>query len=492
MEKEEFILNKYNHKSKVLKGFALFLAFMLCCTIISRAIYAYRMPQVELGTVCRKSIEHSFSAMGSINAVNEVPVVLPAGLLIDKVCVREGESVTTDTVLVQLNMVSLKELIDALEERIALQEQQLKELKSNRTLAAQARKREAAFAKENLDNVTQSQELNVQQVRQRYDDATNALSAYPSWEAYYEEQIRQDTQYQSLLNDPEQEDGFHSYEEALTLSLQEAWEAGKAALENTVKEAQNALQTAENDKRVAIAQATHAKEDAEQATTDEKSNQMEIEQTIAHLKVELAVYQPLLEQEGRILSGMDGTVQTLNIRTGEKTPDTASLILADGSQGWIFETVLNHEQIMLLDGETTVSLKLQNSLGQLQNCSLLTVKKLDESNYAVTVNAGEGKLSQGMLGTLEFSRQQGPYDCCVPTSAIHSIDGRDYLFMVRETSTILGTELHVVRRQIKVLDRNDSVVALEDGALGQEEQFVTGCESELKNGDVVRPMEILP
>lgn len=143
--------------------------------------------------------------------------------------------------------------------------------------------------------------------------------------------------------------------------------------------------------------------------------------------------------------------------------------------------------MLLLNGESTVTLTLPKGYGQLTGCSLLTANRMENSGYAVTVDAGAGKLSQGMLGTLEFSSRQDPYDCCVPTSALYNINDRDYVFIIRETSTILGTELQVIRRQVKVVDRNDSFAALENGTLGQEEQFVTNCESDLKNGDVVRP-----
>ena len=487
MKKEEKIENKMHHKVKILKGFALFLAFMLCCTIISRGIYAYRMPQVELGCAERKSIEHAFAVTGSITAANEVSVLFPAGLLIDQVYVNVGDSITADTVVAQCNLNALSNLITSLTERIALQEQRLQELRSDRELAAQSRQREANLAQENLDNITRSQELNVQQLQQRYDDAVNALSSYPSWDAFFEEKLEQDTEYQSLLCDSEQEEAIQIYVENLKISLQEIWESDKVSLENAVRDAQITLQTAVNDKNTAIAQATYAMENANQETTDVKSNEMEIEQTMKQLTKELEIYQSLWEQEGNLYCSMEGTIRTLNICPGERTPDTASLLLTDISQGWIFETILSEEQMILLNGESTVTLAFPNGYGQLTGCSLLTANRLEDSSYAVTVDAGTGKLSQGMLGTLEFSSGKGPYDCCIPTSALYNINGRDYLFIIRETSTILGTELQVIRRQVKVIDRNDSFAALEDGTLGQEEQFVTNCESELKNGDVVRP-----
>lgn len=487
MEKEGKIANKIHHKIKTLKGFALFLAFMLFCTIVSRGIYAYRMPQVELGCAERKSIEHTFAVTGSIAAANEVPVLFPAGLLIDQVYVSVGDPIIADTVLAQCNLNELSDLITSLTERIALQEQRLQELKSDRELAAQSRQLDRRLAQENLDAITSSQELNVQQLRQHYEDVVNTLSSYPSWDAFFEQKLEQDQEYQSLLNDPEQEEALQNYVESLKLSLQEIWESGKVSAENAVKDAKNALQTAENDKNIAIAQATHAIEEANQKTTDVKSSEMEIEQTLEQLTKELEVYQSLWEQEGKLYCSMEGTIRAINICPGERTPDTASLLLTDITGGWIFETILSEEQMLLLNGESTVTLTLPKGYGQLTGCSLLTANRMENSGYAVTVDAGAGKLSQGMLGTLEFSSRQDPYDCCVPTSALYNINDRDYLFIIRETSTILGTELQVIRRQVKVVDRNDSFAALEDGTLGQEEQFVTNCESDLKNGDVVRP-----
>ena len=58
---------------KVMVGFAVFLGLMLICTVVSKSIYAYRLPMV---TTCRpesKYVEHTVKADGIVVAGGERP-----------------------------------------------------------------------------------------------------------------------------------------------------------------------------------------------------------------------------------------------------------------------------------------------------------------------------------------------------------------------------------------------------------------------------------
>ncbi|MDE7049177.1 MAG: hypothetical protein K2P25_14570, partial [Lachnospiraceae bacterium] len=59
---------------KVIAGFGIFLIFMAACTLISRSVYAYRIPMVS--TVCPESkyVEHKVEAEGIVIAGGEKPV----------------------------------------------------------------------------------------------------------------------------------------------------------------------------------------------------------------------------------------------------------------------------------------------------------------------------------------------------------------------------------------------------------------------------------
>lgn len=475
-------------RSSAVRWFVGFLIFMLLCTLISRGIYAHQMPQVQVERAERKSIVHDVEASGSVIAAGESAVIVPEGVQIEEICVRPGEMVQEDTILFRMSMEDLVEKTEELEQQIALEEQRLKELQTAQKLAEQKRQTDVSRAKEDLDNVMRIQELSVQQAKQRYDEAQGALSSYPGCADYCDARIRQDAQYQALKNDPNQAEAFQSYAAALERSLQLSWAEGHEDLKKMVDESAIALQMADNQKNIAVLQANRNVEDANSETVAEKSSEMALEQNLQSLQEKLAIYQGIIEQEGKILSGIEGGVSKIQVSVGERTTDTTAMTLADSTQGCLFEAVLSKEQIQYLDIEDSVMLKL--SSGEvLRDCSIVAKEAMGGENYRVTAETGGKKLSLGELGTLNISRQSKMYECCVPLEAIYNAGGKDYIFVIRETDTILGTELSVVKRSVKVLDRNETYAALEPGSVGEEERFVVASDREIMQGDIVRLME---
>ena len=77
-------------KERAVRYFAVFLVFMLICTIVSRGIYAWQMPQVTLGTIDANTLTRTIEADGTVLTKEEVPVVTGSGFLVEKVCVVEG------------------------------------------------------------------------------------------------------------------------------------------------------------------------------------------------------------------------------------------------------------------------------------------------------------------------------------------------------------------------------------------------------------------
>ena len=73
--------------------------------------------------------------------------------------------------------------------------------------------------------------------------------------------------------------------------------------------------------------------------------------------------------------------------------------------------------------------------------------------------------------------------------ALHSDGGSDYVMLVEEQATILGTELTVRKRKVKILDRDEEYAALEDGTLTDEERFVAEADREIKDRERVREEE---
>lgn len=483
-------------RKRALKYFCIFLLFMLLCTVISRGIYAYQMPRVEIGQAAQKNISHTISAIGNVEAQRETAVVIKEGIRIREICVKTGEEVEKGTVLFRLDTTDLKDLIEGLNKKINIEKEKITVLKANSHTQEQTMKNTWQRAKEDLLHTTQVQNGNVSNAQKAYNDAVKKLSSYPSWENYLSETKEKDSQYQLLKNtaekktaSKEEKDAFTMYEDALKLSAKDAWEEGKKALKEDVSVKQSNLSSIKEDKKAAILEAERNMEDAKMNTPVDKSGIMEEEDVLLQMEKEMEDYQEILENKGRIVSSINGYVSNICMAAGDRTTDSAAMLLADGSKGWSFKAVLTEAQTEYIKVGDTVTLNFQNGKVKDENCQVKAINKTEEETYEAMVKVAETEVSLGETGILEVTNQTEPYSCCIPLSALYSDNQKDYILLIRETNTIMGTELSVVKKEVTIQDKNESEAALEDSSLGEEDRFVVYASKAVAPGDKVRLLE---
>ena len=449
-------------RKKALWCFAAFLMSMLLCTLVSRGIYAWQMPRVETGCAQQKSISHSVTADGRIEADSGKPVVVEEGIRIAEICVSVGEKIQRGTVLLRLDTEDLKKLSEKITAQIAVEQQKLSAQKAEKEEEDQTLQAARQRAEEDLLNAAAVQDAAVDRAWQEYSDAENELSAYPSWE---------------------------SYQEANEDADSAAWEQGIKQLEDALSQKETALYNAEQERDKAVLQASRALEDARNKAPADKSGITEAEQTIAQLEKKLETYQNLQKRDGQIVSSAAGNVGKVCVSAGDRTTDSAAVILADGSGGWNFKAVLTKEQADDVKTGSTVTLNFQNDRLKKEDCEVTAVTQMEDGSYEAVVSVEDENLSLGESGRMELTKQAGPYPCCIPLSALYADSDKNYVLLIRETETILGTELSVVRQEVTVRDKNEGSAALEDGSLGANDQFVVFSSKEISSGDKVRLME---
>lgn len=122
-------------KERAVRYFGLFLAAMLVCTIVSRGIYASKMPKIKAGSIETKTLVHEIKANGTILTKEEVPVVTEAGVLVEKVCVVEGQKVEPGDVLLQVEAEDLNRLLQQADVQIQTEEAKLAQLNADGSTA---------------------------------------------------------------------------------------------------------------------------------------------------------------------------------------------------------------------------------------------------------------------------------------------------------------------------------------------------------------------
>ncbi len=117
------------------------------------------------------------------------------------------------------------------------------------------------------------------------------------------------------------------------------------------------------------------------------------------------------------------------------------------------------------------------------------VGELEDGSCQVTCKISNADIVIGELGKMEIIKEIGRYACTIPKDALFSDGGTDYVLVIEEQETILGTELTARRRKVKIMDQDDEYVALENDSLTDEELFVSDTDKEIQDGTRVRLRE---
>ena len=415
---------------------------MWLCTVISKSIYASKLPIVSTESIEQKYVEHIVKADGIVIAGEKSPVTAISGLRVEHLSVQVGDSVEEGDVLFTIDMEDLTDIIEEKEAAISKLQTQIDTALQNEELARQKKELEEQRAREDYDALARREDTLVgrgaEEVNQAEKDLENAGD-----------------------------------DEALQDALQQA-----AYAEADAKwQRETAMRDAERRVEDIIAP------ESEDSTLE--VNRLEL----AGLQEDLAPYLDIREEEGRVLSPMSGIITDIYVSTGGRTSDSAVLLLADDSVPCQFKTTLTQEQKKYVGLNDEVSLKLDGSSKEKE----ATVDYLSESstmpgNYEVYINLPEGMGVPGLSGTMSRAESGEKHYCCVTPAAVHEEGSRHYVYVVKERDGILGKEYYAEQVNVMVLDENENWAALE-GALNDDSVIISSSTKEVKNGDVVRLSE---
>ncbi len=427
-------------KKKIVVGFFVFIGFMWLCTIISKSIYASRLPIVSVEGIEEKYVEHIVEAEGIVIAGDKNPVTALSGLRVDKLMVQVGDRIEEGDVLFTIDMDDLALFIEERETQISKLQLQIHTIMQNEELARQRKALEEERARADYDALARREDTLVGRAAEDVNQAEHDI----------EDQIDDD--------------------EALKDNLQAAAYAeadAKWQRENNMKDAGRRVEDI-------------LLPEEEDATL--QNYQIEL----ADLQEDLAKYQKIKDQEGQIIAGQSGLVTDVYINVGGRIPDSAVMLIADDAVPCQFKTMIDKEQKKYISLNDKVSLKLDGNSRETE----VMVNYLAESesmpgNYDIYIDLPEGSGMPGLSGTMKHNEAGEKYPCCVPPIAVHTDNSRRFVYVVKEREGILGMEYYVEEINVKVLDENEYWVAIE-GALDGESRIIVSATQEIRNGEIVR------
>ncbi len=442
-------------KKKAVTGFILFLAGMWICTLISKSLYTSKLPVVSTALPESKYIEHRIEAEGIVIEGGKQAVTVLSGLRVESVAVRVGDKVEEGDILFQMDLEDLKNLIEEKQDEINILQTEINTLLENKALAQERKELEEARAREDYDTTSRLENTDVGRAQDRYVRAQQAL--------------------EDFLNDSGgmDEESRRQQEQALRDAMQEA-AYGEA--------------DAKRDRDQAIKDAERGVEDIlfpEGADSALSVSQM----NLAALKEELEPFTRILNEEGIIKADMSGTVTDIFVSAGGRVPDGAAIYLTDDTLPCQFKVLLDKEQKKYIGVGDSVTVKLDGGSSLDTTVSYFMESQTMPGSFEVTIELPQNMGIPGLSGKIIYAKQGEKYECCISPEAVYKTNTKSFVYVLKTREGILGEEYYVEEVTVRILDQNDTWVAIESSALDKESKIITSADKEIRKGDVVRWIE---
>jgi len=200
----------------------------------------------------------------------------------------------------------------------------------------------------------------------------------------------------------------------------------------------------------------------------------------------IALLEEILAMDGRLLSPIDGTVQSI-AGTG-KTQDRAAVAkLARGDAGFYFSARTTAANAASLAAGDAGTLTYKSDGRDLRTQMVITDIGAADDDGSVPVKASlpEGSYPSGAAGEMTVARTGDRQGTCVPVSALRSDSDGDYVLTLEERKTVTGLTYTARRVDVEVASRDSALASLQ-GGLDRDALVVTSASKPIAEGDRVR------
>lgn len=527
-----------------LKGLAGLLAVMLIFTIASRVAASITVPQVTASAPTSGKIEHTVIASGTVEAGGEKAIVTEEGILVAQVNVHTGEHIEEGSVLFTFATDSLEDQIYELQNQIKKLQLENDSLRKNKTQAEAKQQLELKRAQEDYEETIAKNTVSNEKANEALQKATDAksqaekeLNSAKDALAQAEKELnaakqelqnakdaaaaeqKKDTAEpvdktgNSVTDQPKDADASGKNEQdnttnsTITLQLQQFEEAvqEKQSTYDTIQakvtekqaaldSASTALEEKQEQLESDMSAASDAKKAAERAV-EEAGLSADTDHTQEINAISLEQYQKQLEklktikqQNGEITAPSSGIITKVCVETGQKTTDTAAIVMSDEQSGLFFTTTTdskNREYLSVGDSATITGVGKETS-----DCSIVSLETSEDgSSIKVSVAMQGDDFSPGESAQMTVTRKSESYDYLVPVTAVWQENNKAYVLLLETENTVLGEQYIARKAEVEILDKNSSYAAVSGNSLSTDCKIITDSDRTVGNGDVVRMME---
>lgn len=369
----------------------------------------------------------------------------------------------------------LEAQIRSLEDELASLRLQLQGLQSSGSRQEEAQKEARQRAQEDYNNTVIKYDRIVSEAEQSLQEAEQVLADFT----------------ENGPGDIPQSISLQKAEQALTDFLESDPE--DISQVPTVKAAEQALADARQQEQALARQqeadtlqAKRALEDsAEQSAkgTTEEINRILIEEK----QRQLSMLTKAKDEGGKITAQMDGTVAQVLLTVGQKTSDTAAILMSDTSGGLLFTTQVSKDEGVYVAAGDTVTLKSAGDT--FEELSVLSTETNEDESVTVSVFVPKDTVPLGAHAVMELTKQSEEYSITVPLSAVHTENEKNFVFVMEPEDTVLGGQYAAQRVDITVAEKNELYAAVTESSLTSESTVIVDSDQVIAAGENVRLRE---
>lgn len=456
-----------------IKAFLWFLFIMFIFTVVSKAADSFTVAKVTVESPSARKIQYNVQIQGMVVKNREISILTQPDILVKSILADEGQHVKKGDVLAKLDMKSLDESINSIENEKKILTLQNEALLENFKQTQAQQNRAIARANEDLTWVRKQNEAAISL-------AENELLRT---ERDLEKQRLRLNKIQQNLEDAKKK----GKDTSNIVAKKKEQKSIIASLKDTVLEKKKAVKAAKQTKKAEEKEAGRAVEDANAGYSSD--NTIDINNiSIKNYNIQLKKLNRLKEQKGKIFAPESGTITALLITVGQKTPDTAVITMTDDSAGLKFMGQMDAEDVKYVSIGDTASLK---STGKnADDIRIISIEPdTDKRLMNVTAMLPAKKFSLGESAVMEVVQSSDNYNCTVPVSAVYREDGKNYVLIATEENTVMGSQYIARKVEVEVLEQNNLYAALDQSALENDSQIITNTDRYVKAGDRIRKNE---
>lgn len=484
-------------KAKLIRILAGFFALMLLFTFLSRAADSVNVAQVEIKTVQNQVITHEVTGTGKVLGTRERAVFTQEGQKVQQVYVQEGQIVKKGDVLLKFSVKYLEKTIKEKQDSIKVLQGKIDDLISVQSVNQQKKNNDLSSAQENYNSTVFSGNYSVQTAQNEAAIARQRLQDYYAQRDVQKDNVPDEDKFSdsSEFDDPGNTDNTgnaadpgnntsgntnnsdgqdNSQEQTLIDDVRAKEQAVNDAMISRNKDVQSAGQSV-RDAQIG---------DASDSTLENTQTELETAQK------ELETLQRVLARKGKVKAPCDGVIKSLNAVTGSQTGAEAAIVLYETKGTFRFQTDVSKDDLKYIKTGQTVTLKGADDK-EIENAEIESVKEdsNNEDQYILSITVPKGTLSIGDTAEFTISQDAGPFNACVPLSALYEENGRYYVYVTDTQNTVLGDVMIARKTYVNVKDKNTSTAALDDGSLSSDQKIVISTDREISNGSRIRLLE---